>query len=158
MGPKAEWVSSLRALCGPGADIRYNETVCRWEFLIPGADGVPRSQFWVWFDRPEDPVTGLRPFRELDDDGMRIALDNLTRTFVGNPWNGVGSTRKEVLRRYRQNRDAAEKHYREAGEQFSYLAAERGRRLRGAGFKSGYDPAPQSPSYKVVERRTGRNR
>lgn len=138
--PKPEWVAALRALDGCAqADIRFNPAVGRWEFLLPGADQVVRSQFWCWFRDPQtnapippDPVTGLGPFRELDDDAMREALHNLEVSFVGNRHDGAGSARKEVLRRVRFNRDLQQAKYRAAGEAFADLAAERARRLRGA--------------------------
>jgi hypothetical protein len=137
---RPEWIAALKAVDG-GAELRWNSTVGRWEFILSSADGVPRSQFWGWFYRIErgkrvpttpDPVTGLYPFRDLDDDAMREAIDNLTRSFIGNPFDGAGTTRREVMRRYRYNRELQSQKYREAGEAFADMAAERGRRLRGA--------------------------
>jgi len=140
--PKPSWVAALKAVCGSDHDLRWNEQVGRWEFIIPGADGVPRSQFWGWFYRinadgsrtpiPPDPVTGLHPFRDLDDAAMQEALDNLQRSFIGNPYNGAGTVRREIDRRMRFNRDLLQAKYRAAGEAFADLAAERAHRLRGA--------------------------
>ena len=133
--PKATWVRALRDLTGCEQDgIRWNEALGRWEFLLSGGDGVPRSQFWGWFNRPVDPVSGLHPFRELDDHGMIEALANLERTFVGNAFDGAGSTRKEVLRRMRYNKDQGRKRYQQAGADFVDMAAERGHRIRGAAW------------------------
>lgn len=119
--PKAEWVAQLRELCGPSADIRFNDALGRWEFLIPSADGVPRSQFWGWFNQPINPTTGLHPFRELDDDGMRVALHNLTVSFVGNP-------RAEMLSRMRYNRDVQEAARRQRAEDYEYYITRESRR------------------------------
>jgi len=131
--PKLAWVLALRRLEGcAAAEIRWNETAGRWEFILAGADGVPRSQFYGWFNRPVDPVTGMYPFRELDDDGMREVLANLERTYVANRHDGAGTPRREVLRRYRFNRDLLQSKYRVAGEAFADMAAERGHRLRGS--------------------------
>jgi len=113
-------------------DIRFNEVLGRWEFLLTSGDGVLRSQFWGYFARPIDPLTGLHPFRELDDDGMREALANLQSSFVGNPFDGTGTTRKEVLKRIKNNHDEGQRRYRQCGEDFATMAAERGHRLRGA--------------------------
>lgn len=136
--PEDRWVRALRDLTGNEADtIRYNTVVDRWEFVIAGADGVPRSQFWCWFDRPRDPVSGLCPRRELDDDAMREVLRNLTVSFVGNPHDGAGLTRREVMKRHRTNRDEGQRRWKEAGLVFSDMAWERRRRLRGDAF-SGY--------------------
>lgn len=129
--PKPEWVAALKAACGSNHDLRWNETAGRWEFIIPGADGVPRSQFWgQFFDRKgvriePDPVTGLAPFRDLDDEAMAEAIRNLEVSFVGN-------TRREMEARIRHNRETLRAKYRAAGEAFADLAAERGRRIRGA--------------------------
>lgn len=134
--PKAEWVAALKAV-DPGADLRWNEAVGRWEFILTSADGVPRSQFWGrFFDQhgqrlPLDPSTGLAPFRDLDDDTMREVLANLERSFIGNRHDGAGSTRREMERRVRYNRDLLAGKYRKAGELFADMVAERGRRLRG---------------------------
>jgi hypothetical protein len=137
--PKPEWVQALKALCGSDSDLRWNEQVGRWEFVLLGADGIPRSQFWgVFFDprtgaRLEpDHATGLLPFRDLDDTAMREALGNLERTFIGNREDGAGTTRREMERRIRFNRDTMRRKYQEAGEAFADMAAERGRRIRGA--------------------------
>lgn len=137
--PKAAWVQALKALCGNESELRFNESVGRWEFILPSADGVPRSQFWGWFYNPRtgkriepEPETGMVPFRDLDDDAMAEALRNLERTFIGNPYDGAGTTRREMERRIRHNRDHLRRKYTQAGEAFADMAAERGRRLRGA--------------------------
>lgn len=130
---RPEWIIALRRLEGcSAADIRWNDTLGRWEFVLDGADGVPRSQFYGWFNQPVDPVSGLHPFRDLDDAGMREVLASLERTYVGNRHDGAGTTRREVARRYRFNREHMRKQYRAAGEAFADMAAERGHRLRGA--------------------------
>lgn len=133
--PKASWVQALRRLTGCETDdIRWNESVGRWEFILAGADGKPRSQFWGWFDQPVDPLTGLHPARELDDHGMREALRNLEKTFVGNPYDGAGTPKEEIMRRMKYNKAEGKRRYRQAGEDFADMAAERGHRLRGAAF------------------------
>lgn len=131
--PRAAWVAALRRLEGcEDATIEWNAVAHRWAFNIRGADGVMRAQMWGRFDLPVDPVTGLHPFRDLDDAAMREAIANLERTFVGNRFDGAGTTRKEVLRRVRFNRDHLQRQYRAAGEAFADMAAERAHRLRGA--------------------------
>ena len=113
-------------------DIRFNEAVGRWEFLLTSADGVIRSQFWGHFDQPKDPFTGLHPARDLDDDGMRQALTGLERTFVGNAFDGAGTTKKEVLKRIEVNHTAGQKLYKSHGEDFADMVNDRAKRLRGA--------------------------
>lgn len=137
--PKPEWLRQLRSLDGCAeADLRWNGTVGRWEFLLPSADGIRRSQFLGRFQdrqgRPlkPDPVTGLYPFRDLDDAVMREVIANLERTFVGNRFDGAGSTRREVQRRQAFNDAHRRSKYRQAGELFADLVSEHGRQLRGA--------------------------
>ena len=130
---KPQWIAALRALTGVESDtIRWNHCVGRWEFCLRAADGITRSQFWGVFSVPPDPVTGLHPFRDLDDDAMVEALGNLERTFVGNRHDGAGSTRKEVLRRQRKNEAHQQAQYRRAGELYADMVADRGHRLRGS--------------------------
>ena len=131
--PKVSWVRALRALTGNELDdIRFNEALGRWEFLLTSADGVIRSQFWGWFDQPKDPFTGLHPARDLDDDGMRQALTGLECTFVGNAFDGAGTTKKEVQRRIDANHAEGQKRYTQSGEDFADMVNDRAKRLRGA--------------------------
>lgn len=139
--PRPEWVQALKATCGADHDLRWNETVSRWEFVIPSADGIPRSQFWGQFwhwkqgkrvPLKPDPVTGLYPFRDLDDHAMREALANLTRTYIGNPHDGAGTPDKEVRQRIAFNAERQKYVFRQAGNAFADLVAERARRIRGA--------------------------
>lgn len=124
--PKPQWVEALQRLTGNPTDtIRFNEQVHRWEFIMAGADGRPRGQFWGHFDQPKDQTTGLHPFRELDDDGMREALRNLERTFIGNPYDGHGTTTRHVTRMMEYNRDLRHSKYQAAGELFADMWADR---------------------------------
>lgn len=114
--PKPKWLKMLRAVSTQQSDLRFNEEVGRWEFRLLGADGTLQSQFYGWFHDPQtgvrlqsDPVTGLLPFRELDDAGMREVCKNLTETALWNRHDGQGTTRKTVETRARHNRDLREK-------------------------------------------------
>lgn len=135
----AAWVARLRALTGSELDdVRWNETVGRYEFILREADGVPRSQFWGWFADPRtglpippDEVTGLPPYRALDEAAFTEALANLERTFIGNRWDGDGTPRRRVRNRMRRNREMKRAHYRRAAEAFADMAGERARRIRG---------------------------
>ncbi len=152
---KPGWIAALRALTGCETDtVRYNEDLCRWEFVMNGADGIPRSQFWGVFRNPltgepleADTFTGLYPFRELTDEAMVEALANLTKTFVGNPHDGHASTgrstalQKEILGRMKHNREEGERRWKQGGEDWATMAIERGHRLRGA-LLTGYHGTP----------------
>ncbi len=152
--PRRKWVAALKALTGNEADgIRWNEALSRWEFLLTGADGEVRSQFWGHYDQATDPVTGMYPARELDDSSMREALANLTKTFVGNPYDGAGSVQEEVYERHKFNLKHLRAQYVEAGEAFADMTldtAGRGRRLRGA-LATGYGGTPGQRSRRQIE-------
>ncbi len=155
--PKIKWVKALRLLTGNEGDtVRWNEEVGRWEFVLMSADGVPRSQFWGQFYNPftgepiePDPATGLVPFRDLDDESMTEALANLEKTFVGNTFDGAGSTKKEVLRRMKWNRAEGVRRWKQGGEDFATMAAERGHRIRGA-LLTGYGGTVDSRARRMI--------
>ena len=146
--PKPEWLARLRGLHGCAeANLRFNYELWRWEFILPSADGIPRSQFWGWFKNPftgqqivPDEVTGLYPFRDLDDAGMEEAIANLEKTYVANPHDGAGSPRKEVQRRIDFNTRLREGWRREKADLFVDMVADRWRRMRGGGI-SGWSRA-----------------
>lgn len=146
--PRPKWLARLRGLHGCAeASIRFNYDVGRWEFILPSADGVPRSQFWGLFKNPitgqqlePDKVTGLYPFRDLDDAGMEEAIANLEKTYVANPHDGAGSPRKEVQRRIDFNTLLRQGWRRDKANLFVDMMADRGRRMRG-GAISGWSRA-----------------
>jgi hypothetical protein len=162
---KPEWLQALRAL-DDKADLRFNYLLHRWEFILTCADGTPRSQFWCRFDAMrdevyEDPITGKRvsqrvpdrdsvnglmPFRELTDAEFAVALKNLTESFVGNPHDGAGTVRRQVMRNYRFNRDLKERKFREAGTDMADFLWEHRRQIRdaGAGPVSGWTRAREA--------------
>ena len=79
-----------------------------------------------------DPITGMHPFRELDDQTMGEALENLRKTFVGNPFDGAGTPRKEIMRRIEANHAEGQRRYGQAGTDFADMVNDRQKRLRGA--------------------------
>lgn len=112
----ARWLAQVRAVSTAEADLRFNEQVGRWEFRLLGADGQLHSQFYGWFHDPltgqrltSDPVTGLLPFRELDDAGMREVCRNLAETALWNRHDGQGTTRRTILARQRYNRETRDR-------------------------------------------------
>lgn len=137
---RPEWVERLRRSV-PGADLRFNYLIHRWEFILPSADGVPRSQFWGHFYtknadgtrnylKPNE-VTGLHDFRDLDDEAIEEACANLEKTFIGNPWDGAMTTRREVRRRMRFNDELRKSRYKAAGELWADMFVDRLPRMRG---------------------------
>lgn len=137
---KPEWVERLRRSV-PGADLRFNSVAWRWEFVLPSADGIPRSQFWGWFYRKHadgtrtyltpNEVTGLHDYRDLDDEGIEEACENLERTFIGNRHDGQGLPRREIRKRMRFNDELRAKRYKDAGELWADMFLDRLPRMRG---------------------------
>jgi hypothetical protein len=128
---KPEWLAALRAV-DDKAELRFNHTVNRWEFLLSHADGILRSQFWGDFTKPRDPVTGLHPYRELNDATMREALANLEKTFIGNRYHH-GTPWREAGRAYFENKRLQEERWRKRGEDFADFIWDHRRQLRDAG-------------------------
>lgn len=137
---KPEWVERLRRSV-PEADLRFNYVAHRWEFILPSADGIHRSQFWGRFYvtkadgtreylKPNE-VTGLHDFRDLDDAALEEACENLERTFIGNRYDGAGTTRREVRRRMRYNDELRASRYQAAGELWAEMFLDRLPRMRG---------------------------
>lgn len=148
---KAEWVQALRAI-DDKAFLRWNDSVGRYEFGLSHADGIVRSQFWCDFSGPRNPVTGLQPFRDLNDDTMREALDNLQKTFVGNPYDGAGTVQKDVKRRYWENEDIKAKRWKDRGTEYAEFIWEHRRQIRdaGAGPVSGWTPQSEKVMSPIV--------
>lgn len=125
--PPADFVARLKALCGADWDVRYNNEVCRWEFLSTSAGGRRVSQFWGWYTNPltgekiePDPVTGLVPFRDLDQSAQAEILKNLEESYIGNRADGARNWEQWSLDRIRFNKqlDAAKR--RKRAEDYAY--------------------------------------
>lgn len=137
---KPEWVARLRQV-DPQADLRFNHTVGRWEFILSSADGVMRSQFFGRFYvvqadgsrkyLPPDPETGLHPYRDLDDAAIEEVCANMERTFVANRYDGAGTPRKEILRRHRFNQAHKKRKYDDAGALWADMFIDRLDRIQG---------------------------
>lgn len=136
---RPEWLERLRRSV-PGADLRFNYVAHRWEFMLPCADGVLRSQFWGRFYvnkadgtreylKPNE-VTGLHDFRDLDDAAMEEACENLEHTFIGNRYDGNGTTRREVITRHRYNTEMRARRYKAAGDLWADMFLDRLPRMR----------------------------
>ena len=137
---RPEWLARLRAV-DPTADLRWNYLLERWELLLARADGVMQSQFWGWFYRQHldgrreriapDPVTGLYPYRDLDDAAIEEMARNLEQSFIGNRWDGSPSTRHEVEKRIAFNDAKRSRFYKEAGELWADMYLDRLPAMRG---------------------------
>ena len=125
--PPVDFVRRLKALCGADWDVRYNEEVCRWEFLSNSASGMRVSQFFGWFYNPltkekiePDAVTGLVPYRDLTPDAQEEILKNLEVSYLGNRQDGAKNWEAWSGDRIRYNKqlDAAKR--RKKAEDYAY--------------------------------------
>ncbi len=136
--PQPGWVSALRAVTSAEADIRFNEFVGRWEFILRAADGSPQSQFFGWFYQSmpngqrvtldPDPATGLYPFRELDDDAMTEVLEACIKTDLRRP-GGTGSPRREAERIMAENTQRARQQRSRAASDWAERVVDRRRQM-----------------------------
>jgi hypothetical protein len=82
-------------------DVRFNESLSRWEFQFSSAAGLPTSQFFGWDRNPltgaviEPDEFGLLPFRDLDDVACAEIIASCERTFIGNRADGAGTWKKQ---------------------------------------------------------------
>lgn len=109
-------------------DVRYNDVVGRWEFRFTSAANLPVSQFFGWEKNPltgaalePDPVSGLLPFRDLDETACHEILANCDRTYLGNRADGAGTWQKQIAERSKFNRQVRTDSARKRGEEFAYL-------------------------------------
>lgn len=124
----ADFERKLRALFPDFVSARYNEQICRYEFVFRSAGNREVSQFWGWDRNPltgervePDPVSGLAPFRELDAAAQAEIIDNCTRTFLGNRADGAGTWAKQITGRSAENAALRKASAKRRGEDFAYM-------------------------------------
>jgi hypothetical protein len=112
-------------------ECRFNEAVNRWEFVFLSVAGVETSQFLGWYKNPltgqaiePDPVTGLLPFRDLDDTAQAEILENCKRTFLGNRADGAGTWQRQFDQARAHNTHMRKESARKRGEDFAYLISQ----------------------------------
>jgi hypothetical protein len=125
--PPAGFVAQLKALCGSDWDVRYNEEVCRWEFLSTSAGGMRVSQFWGWFYNPltkvklePDGITGLLPYRDLTPDAQAEILKNLETSYIGNRVDGARNWEELSRQRMQFNKAIDVKKRRDRADNYAY--------------------------------------
>lgn len=107
---------------------RYNESVCRFEFIFRSAGNLEVSQFWGWDRNPltgepvgPDGSTGLLPFRDLDAVAQQEIIDNCTKTFLGNRHDGAGTWAKQIKERSAGNKALRKARAKQRGEDYAYM-------------------------------------
>lgn len=125
--PPVGFVARLKALCGADWDVRYNEEICRWEFLSTSAGGIRVSQFFGWFYNPltkvklePDGVTGLLPYRDLTPDAQKEILKNLEESYIGNRVDGAKDWETYSGDRIRFNKQLDKAKRQKRADDFAY--------------------------------------
>lgn len=125
--PPADFVVRLKALCGADWSVRYNEEVCRWEFLSTSAGGMRVSQFFGWFTNPltkekiePDGVTGLLPYRDLTPDAQAEILKNLEVSYIGNREDGAKNWEEYSGQRINYNNAINARVRKQRADDFAY--------------------------------------
>lgn len=123
----AAFVAELKRRYGSDWDVRYNTHLCRWEFESLSAGGMRVSQFLGWSRNPltgeaiePDPVTGLLPFRELDETAQAEILRNLEVSYIGNRVDGAASWKQYQHDRIEYNKALDRKKRREKADDYAY--------------------------------------
>lgn len=111
---KTRDLSAFNARCRAAfpdfVEARFNEAVGRFEVVTLSAANMPVSQFFGWFRNPitgekiePDYVTGLVPYRDLNDDAQNEVFANLEKSFIGNAHDGAGTNANDIARRRAHN-------------------------------------------------------
>jgi hypothetical protein len=108
-------------------DVRFNEALRRWEFIFTSAAGRPVSQFLGWSFNPvtgkpiePDPVTGLLPYRELDDAAQRYVIESCEKTYLGNRHDGSASWKQHTRKTIAHNDNLHRSRRRQQAEDYAY--------------------------------------
>lgn len=91
--------------------VRWNEHVSRWEFQFLSQFNTVTSQFLGWSHNPltgeaiaPDPVTGLAPFRDLDEQAQAFVIKSCEKTFIGNRHDGASSWAETIKKGAEHNK------------------------------------------------------
>jgi len=130
----AEFVAEMRRRFPDFVGVEFNSVVGRWQFTFLSAANRPTSQFWGWDRNPltgarlePDPVTGLPPFRDLDPVAQSEIIANCERTFIGNPFDGAGTMKADMLQKTVFNKTVRTKRIKERAEAFADIWVEAAR-------------------------------
>lgn len=109
--PPREFEAKLRAMWPDFRRIEWDHTYSRWRFFFTSAAGRECSTIYCWDRNPitggpasVDPMTGLRPFRDLDADAQREIIYHGERTSLTNPYNGPGTWENHTIRHMREQK------------------------------------------------------
>ncbi len=99
----SRFIARCRAAFPDFVTARYNDVIGRYEIVTRSTVGREVSQFLGWWTNPltgariePDPVTGLVPFRELDEDAQEEVFRSMQVTGIDNRHDGPGSHAKKM--------------------------------------------------------------
>jgi len=111
--------------------IEWDATYCRWRFFFTSAAGRECSILYCWDRNPRtggppetDPFTGLRPFRDLDEQAQAEILFHGERTSLTNRHDGAGTWKSAIVRHVRAQQAAHAARRRQQAEDYATVLAE----------------------------------
>lgn len=152
--------------------IEWDVQFSRWRFFFTSAAGREASWLYMW-DRdprtggpaPIDPVTGLRPFRELDAQAQAEIIYHGERTSLTNPLTGAGTWAEATKRQLDERAADHKKLRREHGENYAYALQQVDLRRpwwkhhqpqkKGTGMKAGRGGVVNGPTPHFHQRQSG---
>ena len=138
--------------------IEWDVQFSRWRFFFTSAAGREASWLYMWDRDPRtggpaeiDPVTGLRPFRELDAQAQAEIIYHGERTSLTNPLTGAGTWENATRRQLDDRARDHAKSRREQAENYAYALQQVDLRRpwwkhhqpqkKGTGPRVGYSPS-----------------
>lgn len=121
------FVAEMRRRFSDFRDVRWNDAINRWEFIFVSAAMKEVSQFLGWTKNPltgetiePDPITGLRPFRDLDAEAQAFVIKSCEETFIGRRGDGSSSWREHIVKGMRHNRAVHTTRRKKEADDFAY--------------------------------------
>lgn len=125
--PPRVFEAKLREMWPDFRRIEWDQQYSRWRFFFTSAAGREASWLYMWDRDPvtggpaaTDPVTGLRPFRELDAQAQSEIIYHGNRTSLTNPFDGAGTWEELTVRHVREQKAEHAKRRRNNADDYAY--------------------------------------
>ena len=125
--PPRAFEAKLRAMWPDFRRIEYDTMYDRWRFFFTSAAGRECSVLYCWDRNPitggppdVDPVSGLRPFRDLDADAQREIIYHGERTALTNRLDGPGTWEKHTKQHLDEQAAVHRKRREKNAEDYAY--------------------------------------
>jgi hypothetical protein len=125
--PPREFEAELRRRWPDFRRIEWDELFGRWRFFFTSAAGRESSWLYMWDRDPRtgapaevDPLSGLRPFRELDAQAQSEIIFHGERTALTNLHDGEGDWKRRGGKIVEDQKAAHAKRRRNQAEDYAY--------------------------------------